>query len=194
MSHPERGSFSRVDFPGTGRQGVDRLARYAWRILLFSIAVGLLGGSLVALFPPAGETESRGPGPENAPMIISTLGYLLAVLLGVPSLLAGIWDLLRGWTAGAGPRLLVFFGPVLFLAGTEIVPHLLNPCAALELAGRRFPDMCDYGDWGADFAARWHLLDHTLVGAVPFALIYRRALCRWRADVVSRAQASTPGA
>ncbi|GGK27221.1 hypothetical protein GCM10008955_21270 [Deinococcus malanensis] len=157
----------------------DRLARYSWRTLLFSIAVGLLGGLLVALFPSGGETPRRRPGPENAPIIISTLGYGLTVLPDGPSLLTGIWDLLHGRRTSAGRRLLVFFGPVVFLAGTEIVPHLLNPCfIALELAGRRFPGMCDYGDWGADYAERWHLLNHTVVGALPFTLIYRRALRR----------------
>ena len=63
--------------------------------------------------------------------------------------------------------MLVFIGPVPFLVGTEIVPHLLNPCLfALESGGKRLPDMCDYGEWGTDFAAKFHLLDHTLVGAM----------------------------
>ncbi len=43
--------------------------------------------------------------------------------------------------------------------------------------------MCDYGEWGTDLAGRWHLLDHTLVGAIPFAALYWRALRRWRPEV-----------
>ncbi len=169
------------------QQVADRLARYAWLILLVSIAVGLAGGAVVAAMWQSNESAGAMPGPglRDFPMIVSMLGYLLVILLGLPSLLASAWDFLRGrWTAG-GRRMIVIVGPVLFLAGTEIVPHLLNPCFfALELAGEKLPQMCDYGEWGTDFAARWHLLDHTLVGAIPFAALYWRALCKWRPDVV----------
>ena len=164
----------------------DRLARYGWPVLLVSIAVGLVGGMIAAVVWQADESVGARPGPglRDLPMIVTMLGYLLVILLGVPSLLAGTWDFLRGrWTAGGG-RVLVFVGPVLFLAGTEMVPHLLNPCLfALELGDKRMPGMCDYGEWGTDFAARWHLLDHTLVGAIPFAALYWRALRKWRPDV-----------
>ena len=164
---------------------VDRLARYAWLVLLISIAVGLIGGAIIAIWQPTGSAGATpGPGLRDLPMIVAMLGYLLVILLGVPGLLAGAWDFLRGrWTA-AGRRMLVFVGPVLFLVGTEIIPHLLNPClVALEFGGKRLPTMCDYGSWGTDFAARWHLLDHTLVGAIPFAALYWLTLRRWRPDV-----------
>ncbi len=88
--------------------------------------------------------------------------------------------------AGWLRRLLAFVGPVLFFAGTEIVPHLLNPCHwALTLGGTRLPEFyCAYSpEWGADLADRWHLLDHTLVGAVPMAALYWLALRRWRPAV-----------
>ena len=124
------------------------------------------------------------PGLQDLPWVLPMLGYALVILLGAPSLLAAAWDFLRGRWGAAGRRTLPFVGPLLFLVGTEIVPHLLNPCfLTLELGGKRFPGMCEYGEWGADFAGRWHLLDHTLVGAIPFAALYWLALRKWRPDV-----------
>ncbi len=177
----------------------DRLARYGWLVLLVSIAVGLVGGVITAaaVWQP-GETAQVVdecvnppcfgggglPGLRDLPMVITMMGYGLAILLGVPSLLAAVWDLLRGrWGAG-GRRTLPLVGPLLFLAGMEIFPHLVNPCfLALELGGRRFPGTCDYGEWGADLAGRWHLLEHILLGAIPFAALYWLALRMWRPDV-----------
>ena len=122
------------------------------------------------------------PGPSALPTIVPLLAYLLAIVLGVPSLLAGAWDLLRGrWPAG-GRRLLAFVGPVLFLVGTEVNPHLLNPCLlALRLGAARLPAFyCAYSpEWGADMTDRWHVLEHTLLGAVPLAALYGWALRRW---------------
>ncbi len=172
--------------PARWQRLADRLARYGWRVLLLSIAVGLIGGVVLAAVWQSDESVGgmSGPGLRDLPMIVSTLGYLLTILLGVPSLLAGAWDFLRGHWAAGGRRTLVFVGPVLFVVGTETIPHLLNPCLfALALSGKRLPEMCDYGEWGTDFAARWHLLDHTLVGAIPFAALYWRALRKWRPDV-----------
>lgn len=186
MNPPESENVARAVPAARWQRLADRLAQYGWPILLVSIAVGLIGGVILAAIwqPDESVGGMSGPGLRDLPMIISTLGYLLVILLGVPSLLAGAWDFLRGhWTAG-GRRILVFVGPVLLLVGTEIVPHLLNPCLfALELGGKRLPGLCDYGEWGTDFAARWHLLDHTLVGAIPFAALYWLALRKWRPGV-----------
>ena len=185
--------------PSTGRQRVaERLARYALLILLGSVAIALVGGAVIAVAAPPGAREVQVvdecpdppcfgggglPSVSDLPWILSTLGYGLAILLGLPSLLAGAWDLLRARWAAGGRRLLAFVGPVLFFVGTEIVPHLLNPCYfALALAGKRLPEFyCDYSpEGGADLADRWHLLDHTLVGAIPLAALYWLALRRWR--------------
>ncbi len=180
------------------QRAADRLARYAWLVLLVSITIGLVGGAIVAIIGQPSESTQvvdecvnppclgggGMPGLQDLPMGITMMGYGLAILLGVPSLLAAVWDFLRGRFGAGATRLFTFVGPVLFLVGMEIVPHLLNPCfLALELGGKRFPGMCDYGDWGADFAGRWHLLDHTVVGAIPFAALYWLALRRWRPDV-----------
>ncbi len=150
----------------------DRLARYALLILLLSVAIALVGGVVVAVAwqPRAEETQYFDecpnppcfgggglPGVRDLPWVLSTLGYGLAILLGLPSLLAGAWDLLRGRGAVGGRRLLAFIGPVLVFVGTEIVPHLLNPCHwAVTLGGTRLPEFyCAYSpEWGADLADR----------------------------------------
>lgn len=184
MNMPESENVALGDPFARWQRLADRLARYGWLVLLGSIAIGLAGGVIVAILWQPDESVGEMPGLRDLPMIISMLGYLLVVLIGVPSLLAAVWDFLRGRRATGGRRVLVFAGPVLFLVGTEIVPHLLNPCLfALELGGKRLPGMCDYGEWGTDFAARWHLLDHTLVGAIPFAALYWWALRKWRPGV-----------
>ena len=180
----------------------DRLARSAWLVLVIAVALALVGGMVyAAMWEPRAPSPVPGrdacpdppcfdfggiPGPRDLPAVIPVLGYLLAIALGLPSLLAGLWDVLRGRWAMGGRRLLAFVGPVLFLVGTEIVPHLLNPCFwALALGGTRLPEFsCAYSpEWGADLADRWHPLGHTLVGAVPMAALYWWALRRWRPDV-----------
>ena len=182
-------------------RAADRLARYAWLILLVAVALALAGGAVDAATwqprTPDAQVEvgcenppcSGGggmPGLRELPTVVPILGYLLAIVLGVPSLLAGAWDVLRGRWGVGGRRLLAFAGPVLFLVGTEIVPHLLNPCFfALQLGDTRLPEFyCAYDpEWGVDLADRWHLLDHTLVGALPMAALYRLALRRWRPNI-----------
>ena len=69
---------------------------------------------------------------------------------------------------------------MLFVAGAEIVPHLLSACAVL-------PQVCaDLDVSGRDVAGRWHQLNHTLLGALPMALLYGAALRRWRPTLVRR--------
>ncbi len=187
--------------PARWQRVADRLARYGWLILLVSVAIALVGGAVVAAAWQPGVQEVQFvdecpnppcfgggglPGVRDLPTVASTLGYLLAILLGLPSVLAAAWDLLRGRLGAGGGRLLPFVGAVLFFGATEIVPHLLNPCYfAQALAGKRLPEFyCQYSpDRGVDLADRWHLLDHTLVGAIPFAALYWLALRRCRPDV-----------
>lgn len=185
----------------------DRLARYGWLVLLVAVAVALVGGTVYAATweprasdaqvavpgwdacpnPPCFDFGGEGlPGLRDLPVTVSILGYLLAIALGLPSLLAGVWDALRSRWAAGGRRLLAFVGPALLFVGTEIVPHLLNPCFwALTLGGARLPELyCAYSpEWGADLADRWHLLHHALVGALPLAALYWWALRRWRPDI-----------
>jgi hypothetical protein len=122
---------------------------------------------------------------RDVPIIAPFLGYGLAILLGVPSLILGGWDLLRRRPTRAARRLLVFAGPALVLIGTEIVPHVLSPCLLAELLGREAPGLCERTESGLDITDRWHALVHTLVGAVPMVALYGVGLRRWRPDLVS---------
>ncbi len=174
----------------------DRLARWAWPVLLASVALALLGGAVVGAWNP--ETEGPEPyvdecadppcfgggglpGARDLPVVLPFLGYGLAIVLGVPSVVAGGWDLLQGRWAAGGRRLLAFAGPVLVVVGTELVPHLVSPCLPAELGAAWVPGACErHPVHGWDIEDRWHALDHALVGALPMAALYRLALRRWR--------------
>jgi len=199
MTTPEARAFA-----GSARwqRGADRLARWAWPVLLASVALALVGGLVVAAWnPDTGDPQPSVdacenppcfgggglPGAHGLPVVLPVLGYGLAVVLGLPSLLAGGWDLLRGRRAAGGRRVLAFAGPVLVVAGTELIPHLVSPCLPTELGVGRPPPVCERTEeHGLDVAGRWHALDHALVGAVPTAALYWLALRRWRPDVVRR--------
>ncbi len=169
----------------------DRLARYVFGVLLIATALGILGGALSVLEGPSSTpgpsvqddpcpappcffdaSELAGMPPSAVPSLLQLLGYTLAVALGVPGLPAAGRDLLRGRPALAAGRLLAFFGPLLILVGTELVPHLLA-CALL-------PWTCeDHPRHGWTIVDQWHQLDHALVGALPLVALYGLALRRW---------------
>ncbi len=176
---------------------VDRFARLGWLVLAVSVVAAILGGAVVAAWnpdtepPPPEATECIDPpcfgggglpGPEDLPMVVPFLGYGLALLLGVPSAIAGVWSLALGrWSEGFR-RLLILVGPLLFIVGMEIVPHVVNPCLAADLASDDLPRFCERTESGPDITSRLHALDHALVGALPMALLYRWALHRWGLD------------
>ncbi len=184
------------------QRAADRLARYAWMLLLVSVTIGLIGGVVVAAGwqPETDSAPSSGvacpdppcfggrglPGLESLPFVVTMMGYTFVIVLGVPSLLAGAWDVLQGCWGAGGRRFLPFLGPVLFVVGSEIVPHLINPCFwALQWSGMRMSEFyCAYNpEWGTDLADRWHLLQHTIIGALPLAALYRWALRKWHPQV-----------
>jgi hypothetical protein len=68
----------------------------------------------------------------------------------------------------------------------EIIPHVVNPCLAADLAGEHLPRFCERTERGPDLTSRLHTLDHALVGAWPMVLLYRWALRRWRPDVLTQ--------
>lgn len=167
------------------QRGADRLARYAWRLLLFALALGLLGGVASAIEGPTSMAETavaeeeRCPAPpcfdldidlarvraSTIPGMLQLVGFVVALLLSVPSLLAGGWDLLHAHWAPAGRRLLAFAGPALVLLGTELLPHALA-CPLLPWTCEQHPRH------GLSIAGQWHQLDHMLFGAVPLIALY----------------------
>ena len=180
------------------QRAADRLARWAWLVLLASVALALVGGAVVGAWnPETGDPEPYVdecadppcfgggglPGLADLPTTLPFLGYGLAIVLGLPSLLAGGWDVLRGRWAPGGRRLLAFVGPVLVVVGTEILPHLVSPCLPAALGADWLPPVCERTERGVDVADRWHALDHALVGALPMTTLFRLALRRWRPDV-----------
>lgn len=115
----ERGDLVEAT-PSAGWQRVaDRLAHYALLILLGAVAIAVVGGAVLAVAAPPGTQEVQVvdecpdppcfgggglPGIENLPWVLSMLGYGLAILLGLPSVLAGARDVLRGRRAVGGRR------------------------------------------------------------------------------------------
>src|SRR5437588_9872401 len=93
------------------RRRADRLARLAWLALVALIGFGLLAGAIIAAIhrPEVDWTV------YNVPYMIQNLGSLLVLLLSLPSLALGVWDLLRGRWAPGGRGLLAFFGPFLVI-------------------------------------------------------------------------------
>ena len=196
----ERGDMG-VDGASAGRRHLsDRLARYALFILLLSVAIAVVGGTLIAVAwqPRAQEVQSfdECPNPpcfgggglprgQDLPWALSTVGYVLAILLGLPGLLAGAWAVLRGRWAVGGRRALTFAGPVLVFVLNETLPHLLNPCGLpYALGSRNLPGFCQTNPaWGADVQDRYHLLDHALAGGLPAVGLYWLALRKWHPTI-----------
>ena len=180
------------------QRAADRAARWAWLVLLASVTLALLGAAVVGAWNPETEVPEPSvdecvdppcfggdglPGARDLPATLPFLGYGLAIVLGLPSVVAGGWDLLRGRWAAGGRRLLAFVGPLLVVVGTEIVPHVVSPCLPAVLGADWLPPVCERTEQGIDVAGRGHPLDHALVGALPMAALYRLALRRWRPDV-----------
>lgn len=182
------------------QQAADRLGRYAWLVLLAATVVALIGGIISATtegsnpaVPKANVDECVNPpcfgvggmpSFRDLPVVVPILGYLLAIVLALPSLFAGGWDLRRGRWASGGRRLLAGVGPVLFLAGTEILPHLLSPCLPATLGADWLPPICERTAAGVDIRDRWHALDYALVGALPLTALYWLARRRWHPDLM----------
>ena len=182
-------------------QTTNRLARLGWVVLLISVAFMIVGSAAVAVWnpdteaPPAKTTACENPpcfggggmpSVADLPTVLAFAGYGLAVLLGVPGSLLGMGRVLRGrWRQGL-PGLLVVAGPLLFVAGTELVPHVVNPCFAADLTRNELPGFCERTESGADIGARVHALHHAVVGALPMAVLYTWALRRWQPDVARK--------
>lgn len=197
--------MNRADAVGAGSTGwqraADRLGRFGWRVLLVSVVLAVVGSAVSAFtWEPGSESApvvDECPNPpcfgggglpaiRDLPTVIPTLGYAVALLLGVPSLLVGVWDLFRARPRAAKQRLLLFVGPLLVFVGIEVIPHLLSPCAPAQFGLMSSPGICERTSDGIDIKDQWHSLDHALVGALPMAALYWLALRRWRPEIAPR--------
>ncbi len=177
----------------------DRLGRIGYVMLLVSVAFALLSSAVVTAWnpdtePPSAETTECTdppcfggggmPGAADVPTVLPFLGFVLAIVLGVPGAMAGVWSLAhRQWSEGLR-RVLVFAGPLVVVIGTEIVPHVVNPCLVADLTRDQLPRFCGRTESGADIADRGHALHHAIVGALPMVVGYRWALRRWHTAVL----------
>ncbi len=182
-------------------RAADRLARWAWQTLLVIVAVAVIGGVVVAVWdapsgdPPAASLDEC----ENPPcfsigspsaidlfVIVPTIGYVVVILLGIPSLLVGARDLIRRRHSVGGKRLLIFFGPLAVFIGMELLPHVLTPCLFASANSDALSAICEpmsHDPAEVDIAGRWHALHHAVVGGLLMTALYWRALLRWRPAV-----------
>ncbi len=168
---------------------LDRLARLSSLILTLAVVFGVGSGIVIAIiWRPDVNWETY-----NVPFVITAFGYMLAVLLGLPNFLAGLWSLIHArW--GQGLKQIFFFvGPVVILFGMEGVSHYLVPCGLVNALGWGTPDWGLLLTDGTPFTcaphvitaltdsiySRTHLLHHTLTAGVPFLLLYGLVLKRF---------------
>lgn len=172
------------DDPGrsTTRTGwqvwADRLARVAFVVLVTDVGTGLLLGALTVLTwsdPPWTATSWR-----NLAFLLAALGYILALLLSLPSLVVGGYDLIGNRFAPTG-RPLVFVGTFAVAFGFEGLSHLLFlRCDVTPWLCR--PSQHEGVIGGLSIYEQWHLLHHSLVAALCL-LLYWLALRRWHPAV-----------
>lgn len=147
-----------------------RLSRVALWVLVGAVLLGLLAAVVSAIANPpdlSAGSDYRcdnppcfgGPIPPGAtPVMIamfvvlalSVLTTVVALLLTLPALAVGFWRLIRGPRKAGLRAVLPFAGVMAVVVGNELLPH--GVCAAIPV------DFC---------GGRWHLLDHSLTGALP---------------------------
>lgn len=164
-----------------------RLARSSVVLVVLAGVISVVSGLLALLWSP-----DLPPAPPDActdepcfnlnlgntslfavlPLIAHFLLLGLALAVGGLSLLLGVVTAmrrrqLRAFAVGA----MFVAGPLIVLAGGEVLPHLLNPCVLPDLAGAEPPAFCESTSEGADVPENWHALDHALVGFLPLSLL-----------------------
>ncbi len=129
-----------------------RFARIAL-MLLFAVSLyGLMAGIVVAVaWRPV-------LGWDNLLLQLQDGGYMLVLVLSLPSLFVGLWYALRGqWREGV-QWLFPFVGPfIVFFVGQGLTPHL---------------------------DGRLHQLVHTLSGSLPLTVLYYVALRKWHPSII----------
>lgn len=160
------------------------MLQYGWQVLVATVLIALVAG---VVYPASRTQIPEDPllqsfdcaSPPCFPQTTASrlgdllvrlppIGYTLALLLCVPALLVGVRYVMAGQDAKAGPAFVAFFGTLTVLVGTDILPHVLNPCLGF---GPRLDGLCGEfaGRW--DVQERWHTLLHTLFGAIPFTVL-----------------------
>jgi hypothetical protein len=184
------------------RRVIDRLGLYGTRVLLLAVIFALIGGVGAAFVSHSASEASRvvdecesppcfggGGAPRFAdlPVVLPSAGYGISLLFGLPSMLLGGWELFLRRNPRTAARLsLLFLGPLLVFVGTEVIPHLLSPCAPAQFGLTGTPGICERSSEGIDVTGQWHPLTHALLGALPMMALYWSALRRWRPDISER--------
>lgn len=160
-------------------------------LTVLAATVAIIVGTAVALlgfvFPELGDDEpaEAEPVPSGVERIadLPVVPTLLVVLALVLALTASAMLL-----ADSRPRSLVarcallVAGPLVLLAGAELVPHLVTPCRVGEI-----PEICvAEAEGGFDHPRTVHPLGHALLGWLPLVVLYAWTLRRWWPDVVPR--------
>jgi hypothetical protein len=128
-----------------------------------------------------------GRGIEQVLWPLMGMSTLLALVLGVPSLLVGGWDALRGSRSG---RPIAFAGPLLLFVGVMTISH--PPLS--DFVCERGPALCqETFDWADQqvrvrVSTQVHLLYHAVYPTLPFAVLYGLALRRWHPSIVVSAR------
>lgn len=162
-----------------------RLSLWLTRVSFFLLSGALLFGLVagVIIVPTYAKTFS------DSDFSWATTCYLLVViaisislLLNLPNLGLGLWNLLKGRRNGE-VRLLAFGGTLLVIFFFEMGSHLFFIHCNLT------PQLCELY-WNSDTAkvetsitGQWHLLHHSLVAA-PFWVAYYLSLRHWYREAI----------
>jgi hypothetical protein len=168
----------------------DRSARIGYWIVLITILIGLALGLIAAAaggwWTSLGEGVGGLYGAPGATLVI-------AMLLGLPSLVLGFTAIVRRRWRGA-VRMLAYFGPLAIAVAFVLVPHTLDPCFQGVLGPfSRLGDtpLCERFGLELNVHTRFHLLWHMAPTAVLVAG-YRLALGRWHPAWGARHDRTTP--
>lgn len=164
-----------------------RFARLSVILVVLAGAVSVMSGLVSLVWSPDLPAASPGTCTEepcfdfdlgNAspfaalPLIAHLLLLGLALAMGGVSLLSSVVTAIRRHQRRAlAVSAIAVAGPLIVLAGGEVVPHLLNPCVLPDLAGAQPPAFCVSTPEGTDVPDNWHALDHALVGFLPLSLL-----------------------
>lgn len=130
-----------------------RLAGIGFVILSIAAVYGLVAGVVTVLLWQPGMRW------HDLLLQIQDTAYMLAILLGLPSLFVGAWYIVRRQRGKGLMWLLPFLGPLIVLVvGQGLTPHL---------------------------ESRWHQFVHTISGSLPLALLYGIALRKWHPSRIS---------